>query len=142
MATITRANTLTAAKKQQEFFSDFFDSFVKTPFGNDLARITNERDVNQSLKNLIQTNLGERLFQPTIGSNVNRSLFEMNNFVETNLLEFYITNTIQNNEPRVILDNVTVIPTVDEGSVKITVSYYLINNPNLVTLDFILRRIR
>ena len=59
MATITRANTLTAAKKQQEFFSDFFDSFVKTPFGNDLARITNERDVNQSLKNLIQTNLGE-----------------------------------------------------------------------------------
>jgi phage baseplate assembly protein W len=142
MATITRANTLTAAKKQQEFFSDFFDSFVKTPFGNDLARITNERDVNQSLKNLIQTNLGERLFQPTIGSNVNRSLFEMNNFVETNLLEFYITNTIQNNEPRVILDSVTVIPTVDEGSVKITVSYYLINNPNLVTLDFILRRIR
>ena len=142
MATITRANTLTAAKKQQEFFSDFFDSFVKTPFGNDLARITNERDVNQSLKNLIQTNLGERLFQPTIGSNVNRSLFEMNNFVETNSLEFYITNTIQNNEPRVILDSVTVIPTVDEGSVKITVSYYLINNPNLVTLDFILRRIR
>jgi len=142
MATITRANTLTAAKKQQEFFSDFFDSFVKTPFGNDLARITNERDVNQSLKNLIQTNLGERLFQPTIGSNVNRSLFEMNNFVETNALEFYITNTIQNNEPRVILDSVTVIPTVDEGSVKITVSYYLINNPNLVTLDFILRRIR
>lgn len=142
MATITRANTLTAAKKQQEFFSDFFDSFVKTPFGNDLARITNERDVNQSLKNLIQTNLGERLFQPTIGSNVNRSLFEMNNFVETNALEFYITNTIQNNEPRVILDSVTVIPTIDEGSVKITVSYYLINNPNLVTLDFILRRIR
>ena len=142
MATITRANTLTAAKKQQEFFSDFFDSFVKTPFGNDLARITNERDVNQSLKNLIQTNLGERLFQPTIGSNVNRSLFEMNNFIETNALEFYITNTIQNNEPRVILDSVTVIPTVDEGSVKITVSYYLINNPNLVTLDFILRRIR
>jgi len=142
MATITRANTLTAAKKQQEFFSDFFDSFVKTPFGNDLARITNERDVNQALKNLIMTNLGERLFQPTIGSNVNRSLFEMNNFVETNSLEFYITNTIQNNEPRVILDSVTVIPTVDEGSVKITVSYYLINNPNLVTLDFILRRIR
>ena len=132
MATITRANTLTAAKKQQEFFSDFFDSFVKTPFGNDLARITNERDVNQSLKNLIQTNLGERLFQPTIGSNVNRSLFEMNNFVETNALEFYITNTIQNNEPRVILDSVTVIPTVDEGSVKITVSYYLINNPNQI----------
>ena len=142
MATITRANTLTAAKKQQEFFSDFFDSFVKTPFGNDLARITSERDVNQALKNLIMTNLGERLFQPTIGSNVNRSLFEMNNFVETNALEFYITNTIQNNEPRVILDSVTVIPTVDEGSVKITVSYYLINNPNLVTLDFILRRIR
>ena len=142
MATITRANTLTAAKKQQEFFSDFFDSFVKTPFGNDLARITNERDVNQSLKNLIQTNLGERLFQPTIGSNVNRSLFEMNNFVETNLLEFYITNTIQNNEPRVILDSVTVVPTADEGSIKITISYYLINNPNLVTLDFILRRIR
>ena len=72
---ITRADTFTESKKKIEFFSDFTNSFAKTPFGDQLGKLTNERSVSQSLKNLILTNLGERLFQPFVGSNVNAILF-------------------------------------------------------------------
>ena len=75
MARATRAETLTTASRRTEFHSDFLTSFAKTPVGNQLARVVNDKSINQSLKNLIMTNLGERLFQPFIGSNIYRTLF-------------------------------------------------------------------
>ena len=55
---ITRADSFTPLKKNLEFFSDFLDSFAKTPIGNQLGRVINEQSVNQSMINLIKTNLG------------------------------------------------------------------------------------
>ena len=53
---------LGSVNKNPEFFSDFLTDFTKTPFGNQLGRVTNEKSVNQSIKNLIFTNLNERFF--------------------------------------------------------------------------------
>ena len=139
---ITRADTFTENKKKIEFFSDFVNSFAKTPFGNQLGKLTNERCVNQSLKNLILTDLGERLFQPTIGSNVNTILFENNTNDALNNLEFYIQNTIENNEPRVNLIQVLINSDYNENGITITLVYNLINNPEQVSFSFILKRVR
>jgi len=140
---VTRADVLTGTKKQTEFFSDFNNNFNKTPFGNQLARLVNENAVEQSLRNLIKTNLGERLFQPRIGSDVYASLFE-NNFPENlTTLELFIKTTIRNNEPRVILNNITVTSdSIDEHTVTVKLEYSLINNPEELTLDIILKRVR
>lgn len=138
----TRAESLTGATRNKEFFSDFSSTFAKTPFGGDLARITNERAVNQSLKNLIFTDLGERLFQPFIGSDVRASLFNNNTPVNLNLLELQIRTTIENNEPRVILIDVKVEDGLNEHEVYITIVYALINNPEEITLNIILKRVR
>lgn len=139
----TRADTFTGNKKQIDFFSDFLTSFAKTPMGNQLARVTNEHSVNQSLKNLIKTNLGERLFQPTVGSDVMSTLFELNTVDSLNVLELYIRNTIENNEPRCSLIEVMVNSvSSDENSVEITLIYNLINNPEVITLTMLLKRVR
>jgi phage baseplate assembly protein W len=140
---ITRADALTGTKKQREFFSDFNNNFDKTPFGEQLARLVNENAVEQSLRNLIKTNLGERLFQPRIGSDVYASLFE-NNFPENlSTLELFIKTTIRNNEPRVNLNNITVTnDSVDEHTILIKLEYNLINNPEELTLNVILKRVR
>ena len=82
----TRAESISPKEKQGEFFSDFLNSFAKTPVGNQLGRVTNEKAVNQSLRNLIKTNVGERLYQPLIGSDVNASLFENNIII---IIHFY-----------------------------------------------------
>jgi phage baseplate assembly protein W len=139
---ITRADTFTESKKKIEFFSDFTNSFAKTPFGDQLGKLTNERSVSQSLKNLILTNLGERLFQPFVGSNVNAILFENNTEDTLNNLEFYIQNTIENNEPRVNLIQVLVNSGYGENSISITIVYNLINNPEPVSFSFLLKRVR
>lgn len=140
---VTRADTLTGTKKQLEFFSDFNNNFNKTPFGNQLARLVNENAVEQSLRNLIKTNIGERLFQPQIGSDVYASLFENNMPENLTTLELFIKTTIRNNEPRVILNNITVTSdSVDEHTMTIKLEYSLINNPEELTLDIILKRVR
>ena len=140
---ITRADTFTEVKKKTEFFSDFVNSFAKTPYGNQLGRVTNEKSVNQALKNLILTNVGERLFQPNIGSNIKASLFENNSIVTLSNLQFYIQNTIQNNEPRVNLIDVSLETNVNnENEIIITLIYNLINNPETVNFSFLLKRVR
>lgn len=142
MSRITRADSLTGSKRKTEFFSDFLTSFAKTPVGDQLARTVNERSINQSLKNLILTNLGERLFQPYIGSNVSALLFENNTKETLNDIEFNIQTTISNNEKRVNLISVEVGEGQSEHEVVVTIVYNTINSPEPITFEYLLKRVR
>jgi hypothetical protein len=139
---ITRADTLTSTLKKQEYFSDFLTSFAYSPIGNNLGRVVNENSIKQSLKNLIMTNIGERLFQPTIGSNVMNALFDPNSIITLSNIEFYVKNTIKFNEPRVSLLNVIAKNTSDENQIQIDIIFSLINNPEPISLSLILKRVR
>jgi|LakMenEpi03Aug12_release.lakeMendotaPanAssembly.Ray.scaffolds.fasta_scaffold27558_5 phage baseplate assembly protein W len=139
---ITRADALTGTTKQKEYFSDFLTNFDMTPFGNQIGRVTNEQAVNQSLKNLIKTSLGERPFQPMIGSDVYSMLFENQYPEDISLLELFIKNTIENNEPRANLLGVEVKIQPNENSLEISIYYNLINNPEPITLTVLLKRVR
>ena len=138
---LTRAQTLTDNKKT-ELYSDFLTSFSKTPVGNQLAKVVNERSINQSLKNIILTDFGERLFQPGIGSNIRAMLFENN--IESNLstLEFYISQSISVNERRVNLLEVNVATGTSEHELVINILYNTINSPQPVLFNYIFRRVR
>ena len=152
----TRAESISPKEKQTEYFSDFLNSFAKTPVGNQLGRVTNEKAVNQSLRNLIKTNLGERFFQPIVGSDVNASLFENVNNILLNDIEENIKLTIQNNEPRINLLEVSVQPSeisddeardfggflIQNNSISVTIVYNIINNSEEITLTTILTRVR
>ena len=83
MATTSRADKFTQTQKKQVLFSDFLDNFDRVPFNNQLAKVTNENSVRQSITNLVLTNYGERLFQPNVGGNVNDSLFEFADAITT-----------------------------------------------------------
>lgn len=143
MARPTRAETLTDNQRRVEYYSDFTRNFNKTPVGDQLARVTNDASIQQALKNIILTNLGERLFQPYIGSNVTATLFE-NNAIETlSELEFYIQNAIDNSEPRVNLLDISVKNSdVSEQEIVVTIVYNTINNPEPTTFTYILKRVR
>jgi phage baseplate assembly protein W len=150
---VTLADTFTAAKKKQIYYSDFTDNFDSTPFVQCLARITNEQDVTQSLKNLIFTNLGERFFQPAVGCNITASLFELSGPILQNELQNAITTTITNFEPRAVLQSLiiqnpdstvqlTAPADIDKNSITVTVQYYLVNTPNLITFTVFLQKLR
>lgn len=142
MSRPTRAETLTGSTRNLEYFSDFTSNFVKSPMSNQLSRVINEKSINQSLKNLILTNLGERLFQPYIGTNVNATLFENNYPEDLDRLEFFIETTIRNNETRVNLISVTAVSGNNENEIIISIVYNTINNPEPITFEYILKRVR
>jgi hypothetical protein len=139
---LSRADTITQLDKKQELFSDFLDNFDKHPISHGLIKITNEQSIKQSLRNLILTNLGERLFQPNIGSNIHRALFEPNDIVTAENISFYIKNTIQYNEPRVKVLNIEVLPDISRYSFNVNIIFSVINSTTPVTLNLILKRVR
>jgi phage baseplate assembly protein W len=139
----TRADNITQTQKIQDVFSDFLDDLTPHPITHDVGRVRNEQSINQSIRNLILTKIGERFFQPNIGSNVYNSLFEPNDAFMQEDLVYSIRNVINQNEPRAIIQNVTVNPVIDESRISINVVYSIINTPTQIqTLNLILRRVR
>ena len=102
----------------------------------------NERAVINSVKNLVSTNFYERPFQPFLGSNIRALLFELVDSVVAASLERQITETINNHEPRVSVQDITAIPAPDENGYKVVMTFFIVNNPNPVTINFFLERIR
>lgn len=154
---ITKADVLTGARKKVEFFSDFKTSFKTTPYGNQLVKVSNEEAVKQSFKNLLLTNRGERLFQPNLGSDITTLLFELNWEDNIGLIKDFIENCADNCEPRVNLLDVivngqsymdlegvavnTTAPS-DDHTINLSVIFQIINNPEPITLDIVLKRVR
>jgi phage baseplate assembly protein W len=138
----TRSDRFTQLGLKQESFSDFLNNFDAHPISKTLARTVNEASVGQSIKNLILTNLGERLFQPTIGSDIYRSLFEPADVITQNHIIDSVKRTINNNEPRAVLLDVSVALGTND-SLIVQIVFSLINNINRpLSLEVILKRVR
>ena len=138
----TRADNFTQIQKIPDIFSDFMTDLTPHPITGDVTRVKNEVSVRQSIKNLILTNYGERLFQPSIGSNVNRSLFEPNDDVLAEDLRYHIEKTLVDFEPRARVQLIDVTPLPLEDKIAINIVYSLINSTQLQSVDLILRRVR
>jgi phage baseplate assembly protein W len=138
----TRADRFTQIQKLPDLFSDFLEDLTPHPVTKDVVRVQNDKAITRAIKNLILTNYGERPFQPSIGSNVNRSLFEPNDGFLEDELESSIRRTLETSEPRASVLNVTVTPSQDENSVSINIVYSIINSMQPQSLDLVLRRVR
>jgi hypothetical protein len=139
---VTRAEAISGNRQKIEEFSDFLDSFAVTPIGNQLGRVTNEKAVTQSIKNLVLTSFGERPFQPYIGCHVNDLLFENNNHAILEDIRYHIQKTLEINEPRAYVIEVSVFDTYDPNEIQINIIYSLINNPTPISVNLILKRVR
>jgi phage baseplate assembly protein W len=123
-------------------FKDLDLNFNIHPVRKDINLHKNEYAVISSVKNLILTNYYERLFQPDIGSNVRRLLFENVDNLMAARVEKAIEETILNFEPRVQISKITAIPDSDYNRYDIVLEFFIINNPSPITINFFLERIR
>jgi len=133
----------------QILYSDFDISFLPDPITADLMKVQNEESIKQSLRLLILTSVGERVFQPGLGGTVNRMLFEQLDQVTTTVLIKNIGDTIRQFEPRVELQYIDVYfdkkPTgefLDPNTLWIEVVVSVFNLPELITTGVLLRRLR
>jgi phage baseplate assembly protein W len=132
MPIVRREDKYTVNSKLQEKFSDVVSTFEVNPDTGDLYRNINDFAIRESLKNIILTDLGERPFQPTLGGDIRRQLFENLDDKTTLHVKRAIEIAIHNHEPRVILRDLSIIPDYDNNQVTITIFYTTINSPGLV----------
>ena len=123
-------------------FKDLDLNFNIHPIKKDINKHLNEYAITNSVKNLILTNHYERLFQPEVGSNIRRLLFENVDTIVAAQIEREITETITNFEPRVQISKITAISAPDENGYAVKLEFYIVNSPNPITINFFLERIR
>jgi phage baseplate assembly protein W len=123
-------------------FSDLDLNFIIHPVKKDINVYTDEMAVINALKNLILTNHYERPFQPDLGSNVRKLLFENLDIITAAALEKEIEQTITNFEPRVQILDISVAPNDEKNSYGVTLRFNVINRTEPVTISFLLERIR
>jgi phage baseplate assembly protein W len=123
-------------------FKDLDLNFTIHPIRKDINTHKNEYAIINSVKNLVLTNHYERPFQPEIGSNIRRLLFENVDTVTAAQIEREITETVENFEPRVQVSKVTASADPDNNGYKVTLEFFVINNANPITINFFLERIR
>lgn len=140
--TISRSDKFTQTQKTPDFFSDILDDFFAHPITGDIVRIKNEQSIKQSVRNLILTNYGERLFNPNIGSNLQNSLFDFGDGVTTSDIQYHIKQTLDNYEPRIYILNVNVTVDDTQQTLFVNIVFAIINTTNVQSVDILLKRVR
>lgn len=123
-------------------YSDISIAFGLNPFNEDVTRVTNVDAVKRSVKNLVLTDKYERLLDPDIGGNVRQSLFEPMTPLTEGIIQDYITEVIENYEPRCLLESVVVEGNPDYNSYSVTIRFRIDTSENIQSLDFLLERVR
>jgi phage baseplate assembly protein W len=128
--------------QRSNIFKDFDMSFSKHPLTGDVGVKTDINSINQALRNLINTNYFDRLFQPLVGCNIRAILFEPADPITIADLRQAIRDTITNYEPRVTLSDIFVEDLSDRNQYNIRIVYFVNYKAEPIQLDVILERLR
>jgi phage baseplate assembly protein W len=143
MALIKQTINLGVKKNTNDvLYSDFYSDLDTHPDKKDLLSHINEESVRRSIKNILLTNRGERLFNPTFGSNLRSLLFENITPVTESLIREQIETSINNFEPRARLLKVLVTGLEDENAYNVSIVFTTINTLEPITMNVFLNRVR
>jgi len=116
--------------------------FILHPAYNDIRPITDIDAIKQAVKNLILTNHGERPFQPEIGGNITRLLFEPADVFVIAEMEEEIKDVINRHEKRVNDVAVRVDFRPDINSLHVAVQFNVVGKQEAQSMEFYLERLR
>ena len=82
--------------------------------------------INQSIKNILFTIKGEVPFDPLFGSGIGQLLFEKMTPVTEILLRDEIRFSLQNHEPRIVINNIEIRSDYDYNKYDVDIEYKII----------------
>ncbi len=95
-----------------------------------VVMLSREDDIKNRLDILFATNVGERIMHPNYGSALSTFLYMPINKSTITYIEAIVSDEILFNEPRIILNDIEINPSVTEfGRLDITI-YYTVNATN------------
>jgi len=102
------------------------------------STFTTKDQIKSNLVNLLLTDIGERVMNPTFGCNLRKFLFE--GITENNIgnLKENLYNSIAMFIPEISVTDIAVIPNNDFNNIDLTISYILIisSTPDQVIVQF------
>lgn len=123
-------------------FTDIDLNFDAHPITKDIVRKRDENAIAQSIKTLLLTSFYERPFNPDLGSNLKKILFEPIDNVTTSLIQDTIFQTLKNYESRISIEQVVAVPNFDRDQYDVTITFFIRNVIEPITISFFLERIR
>ena len=122
-------------------FSDIDLKFIPHPSSKTVKNLDAKTAIFRALNHILYTRPGEKLYNNDFGVGIQDYVFELNNFIQEDLLSTTIKNQINNYEPRINLESVDIER--DLNNIKIFISFSLLSNPlELLTLEKTIKRIR
>ena len=109
-------------------YKDIDTLFAAHPVTGKLNTLINNAAVARAVKNLVLTNKGERPYQPFIGSDIRRQLFELNDGTVEGEVRQAIEDVIREYEPR--------------AQLSCTIKFRVVNQTDPITVNFFLERVR
>lgn len=127
--------------KVSRSFKDISFNFSLNPITSDIVVLKNEEAIKQSVKNLVLTKVNERLFNPSLGTDVSSYLFELHTKVSANALISEIERVLLAEEPRISLSAIEVDVEPDTNNFDVYIEYLIVGlPPALQNLSFVLVR--
>ena len=107
-------------------FKDISMSFQSNPLTFDLIALKDANAIARSVRNIITTRPGEKLFNPEFGTKITDSLFELLDETTADEIKDEIEYSINNFEPRVRYISSIVEPKYDENAFNVKIIYQII----------------
>ena len=127
---------------KQHIYSDLDLRFTPQPVTKDVSLSYDDQAVIRSIKNLLLTKPFERLFQPTLGSEIDALLFEPITPLTGNLLKDEIIRTINNYEPRASIASIDIVAYPDQNGYNVSMFFYIGNQTTPTGVNIVLQRTR
>jgi phage baseplate assembly protein W len=124
--------------KESRSFRDVALSFSRNPLTGDINILKDEASIKSSVKNIILTKPGEKLFEPLFGSDVTDLLFEPFDFIVKDRMENEIRTSLELYEPRIELEEVNVNWIDSSYEIEVTIQYKIIGEPLIREIAFLL----
>ena len=148
------AQIINESPRSTYIYKDLNLFFTKHPISSDVSKVTDVQAIKRSIRNLVLTKQGERLFHPEIGGNVHAALFEIFTPIVKVELENSIADVISLYEPRAVVSDIVIDEdtaghggaktyNMDANRLNVSIYFYLLNTPNEIhQVDVLLERVR
>jgi len=124
-------------------FKDFNLNFKPHPVTEDLMVVKDSADIKQSIKSLLLTRKGERLFNSNIGTRLTDLLFETADFATASSIRDEILVILKNYERRIRILKLDVDLNFDDNGYDINLVYEVVGRDDLIAnVEFFLESAR
>jgi uncharacterized protein len=128
--------------RDSQTFSDFLTDLNPHPVSGDIVKYTNENSVIRSIRNLLLTDRFERMYQPDIGTDIRKMLFEPMDSATAQNISVFTQQTITQYEPRAKIISINVLPDPENNRYIVNLIIVVINKQDPISFNITLDRIR